>query len=371
MQLQQSVCVRSRRAMSQAPHIPSPAPASAASPSLPAPASPPAPSILQLMVSGALCPLARLEQDHGISLQQLALWLRDPENQRDITNLLDVLRKQDQFLLHQQQPIAIAKNIELITSATSEETSRKACADLLKARIHEPIRSSHSRSPQGQPPEGPHAPRSPQPSPDQPPPGQLSSLGFAFPEGAAPGSPQANAMGFFEGNQEQELLEKMGRLCEQADARAGIVNRWGPPPRTQKHADTADRVRPIDAEEEAHRATQADQVDQAGAEKQHRDFTELTCFNRKIDDQQPPTIDDHGQSSATVASGPAPSQSDDSNSAPSRQGSSDLALPRPQNADSASSQPSPPFIDKHRRIGPPHEWRLTAPLFHPVGCRSP
>src|SRR5262245_61794186 len=93
------------------------------------------PSILDLLVPGAFSPLAQAQQDHGISLEHLAAWLDEPQNIRAIENLQYLLRAQHTFMLLQQQPLAMARTVELITSATSEETSRKACADLLKARI--------------------------------------------------------------------------------------------------------------------------------------------------------------------------------------------------------------------------------------------
>jgi hypothetical protein len=73
-----------------------------------------------------------------------------PYNRQQICNLVTVLDAQTQLIICQQRLLAAARLAEVAASATSPETVRRACADLLRIRLIDPY--LEDKRPQKMPP---------------------------------------------------------------------------------------------------------------------------------------------------------------------------------------------------------------------------
>ena len=96
------------------------------------------PSVMDQLVSGALGPLSRLRDTMDLTLDEVSDWIMQPYNRQQICNLVTILDAQTQLIICQQRLLAAARLAEVAASATSPETVRRACADLLKIRLIDP-----------------------------------------------------------------------------------------------------------------------------------------------------------------------------------------------------------------------------------------
>ena len=95
-------------------------------------------SVMDQLVSGTLGPLSRLQDTIDLTLDEVSDWIMQPYNRQQISNLVTVLDAQTQLIICQQRLLAAARLAEVASTATSPETVRRACADLLKIRLIDP-----------------------------------------------------------------------------------------------------------------------------------------------------------------------------------------------------------------------------------------
>ncbi len=108
------------------------------------------PSVMDQLVSGALGPLSRLQDTIDLTLDEVSDWIMQPYNRQQICNLVTILDAQTQLIICQQRLLAAARLAEVAATATSPETVRRACADLLKIRLIDPY--LEDKRPQKMPP---------------------------------------------------------------------------------------------------------------------------------------------------------------------------------------------------------------------------
>ncbi len=96
------------------------------------------PTVMDQLASGALGPLSRLQDTIDLTLDEVSDWIMQPHNRQQICNLVTILDAQTQLIICQQRLLAAARLAEVAASATSPETVRRACADLLKIRLIDP-----------------------------------------------------------------------------------------------------------------------------------------------------------------------------------------------------------------------------------------
>jgi len=97
-------------------------------------------TLLDQLVAGALGPLSRLRDSIDLTLDQVSEWIVEPDNRQRISNLVTLLDAQTQLIICQQRLLAVARLVEVATSAPGHETVRRACSDLLKIRLVDPYR---------------------------------------------------------------------------------------------------------------------------------------------------------------------------------------------------------------------------------------
>lgn len=76
-----------------------------------------------------------LSQSHGLSLDDLALWIANPQNQRALSGICVLSDLQAQVLLSRYRLHAAGRLIKLATEESpdiSQDVARRACVDLLK-----------------------------------------------------------------------------------------------------------------------------------------------------------------------------------------------------------------------------------------------
>lgn len=95
-------------------------------------------AVLNRLISASLGPLTRVQKTIDMSLEQIADWIAEPYNRRQIANLVTLLDAQSQLLICQHRVIAVARLADVASKATSPETVRRACIDLLKIRLINP-----------------------------------------------------------------------------------------------------------------------------------------------------------------------------------------------------------------------------------------
>ena len=109
--------------------------------------------LIEQLVSGSLGPLARLQESIDMSLGEVSEWIGQAHNRHEISNLVTLLDAQTQLLICQQRLLAVARLTEVARQASSPETVRRACADLLKIRLIDPY--EEDKRPEKMPPEPP------------------------------------------------------------------------------------------------------------------------------------------------------------------------------------------------------------------------
>lgn len=152
--------------------------------------------VLEELIRGQLGPLARLSASIDCTLDHVAEWIAKAANRKKIANLVTLLDAQAQLLLCQHRTIAVARLAHVAATAQSPETVRRACFNLLRVRLIDPYKEDKRP-----------------PAPPEPPP------------------PMS----------EQNILETLVRLSEEADARNCDD---GPPPgyEAQRMKDELDRA---------------------------------------------------------------------------------------------------------------------------------
>lgn len=111
---------------------------------------------LERLVEGSLGPLSRLRDSIDLTLDEVSEWIAQPENRRQISNLVTLLDAQTQLIVCQHRLIAVARLADVAASAASPETIRRACADLLKLRLIDPYKED--KRPEKLPPMVPFSP---------------------------------------------------------------------------------------------------------------------------------------------------------------------------------------------------------------------
>lgn len=106
--------------------------------------------LLGEMINGSLGPLTRLADTIDLTLDQVSDWIMRPANRQQISNLVTLLDAQTQLMICQHRLLAVARLGEVATTATSPETVRRACADLLKIRLIDPYKED--KRPEKMPP---------------------------------------------------------------------------------------------------------------------------------------------------------------------------------------------------------------------------
>ncbi len=109
--------------------------------------------LLNHLISGSLGPLSRLRDTIDLTLQQVADWIAHPANRGQISNLVSILDAQTQLIICQHRLVAAARLADVAANATSPETVRRACSDLLKIRLFDPYRED--KRPERMPPPPP------------------------------------------------------------------------------------------------------------------------------------------------------------------------------------------------------------------------
>jgi len=102
--------------------------------STPPPRPTPAVTLLDVLVAGSLGPLSQTQQMFGVTLTQLADCMKLDHFRGQLGNLSTLMNAQTQLFIDQQQLLAVAKLVEIISTATAPETLRRACKDLLNIR---------------------------------------------------------------------------------------------------------------------------------------------------------------------------------------------------------------------------------------------
>ncbi len=82
--------------------------------------------------------MSRLQDTIDLTLDEVSDWIMQPHNRQQICNLVTILDAQTQLIICQQRLLAAARLAEVAASATSPETVRRACSDLLKIRLINP-----------------------------------------------------------------------------------------------------------------------------------------------------------------------------------------------------------------------------------------
>ncbi len=91
-------------------------------------------AIIAHLAEGDLAP-AELAKRLGMSLRDLALWARDPQNIGLLSSLAFLADVRAQMLLARYRANAAARLIAIATDDQPSEMSRKACVDLLEANL--------------------------------------------------------------------------------------------------------------------------------------------------------------------------------------------------------------------------------------------
>jgi hypothetical protein len=100
--------------------------------------------LLKEIVGTSLGPLSKLTDTLNLTLDQVSAWIAEPENRRDIFNLLGLLDVQTQMLICQQRLAAAMRLAQIMRDdEAGPETVRRACKDMLNMRL---IERSHPRS---------------------------------------------------------------------------------------------------------------------------------------------------------------------------------------------------------------------------------
>ncbi len=96
--------------------------------------------LLEEMTQGSLGPITKLQEALNLTVEQIADWMGHPRHRFVAANLVNLYDVQTQLMVCQHRLIAVARLAEVITSAESPETVRRACKDLLAVRLIDPYR---------------------------------------------------------------------------------------------------------------------------------------------------------------------------------------------------------------------------------------
>lgn len=98
--------------------------------------------MLTHLVGGEIGSLNEFARQRSLTLEQLADWMAEPARREHAANLITLGDFQAQLLVCQHRAHIAARLVEVAGSATSPETVRRACADLLKVRLIDPYKEN-------------------------------------------------------------------------------------------------------------------------------------------------------------------------------------------------------------------------------------